>query len=357
MTRLVVHMGAQQTTSPGFHKSLYASSAELLKHGVLLPMSGRQDPAAHAVRHQLLAWSFDPDGDHPYDPTVWDELTEEIAASPAGTVLVTSELLAAVAADPATAPLLRERLHALSDDVTLVFLARDQLELLNDLYCQRVRTLELTCDFDTYLSSSPDVEVYDLTASFRRWYDDRGVRFVAMPWDPGSGADALPALLSLAGVDVPAEALAHSESEEEPLGPVGLEANRLLGSYLRGRFPDFRYGEAATRRLRRKAATVSQTYHWDRRGGDGPESQLLTAEFWGWTHEQAARWAARYAPSNETFARAAWGGSWTVAAPVDRDREVAELVELDPMSVNQVHRYLIGMEEAFERFRRREAAA
>lgn len=345
VTRLVVHIGAQRTASPGFHKSLFDNADTLLQHGVLVPAAGRPDSSPRAVRHQLLAWSFDPDGDHPYDATVWDALHEEIAATSAHTVLLSSELFATVAADPASAPLLRNRLRALSDDVTMVLLVRDQLDLLNSLYCQQVRSLELTCDFDGYLADSPDTHVYDFAASFAPWYAADDVSFVAMPWDPRTDEDTLPALLSLVGISVTPDVLVPGDGEGDLLGPVGIEANRLLGSYLRGRFPGFRPGEPAARKLRRKAAAAGQSHSWD------------NDEFWAWSPQQAARAAERYATSNQEFARHVLGGNWDLPAPVDRERNVAELVELGPASVNQVHRYLIEMEEAFERLRRREAAA
>lgn len=345
MTRLVVHIGAQQTASPGFHKALFDNAEILLEHGVLVPVAGRHDLVPRTVRHHLLAWSFDPAGDHPYDASVWDTLADEVAASPAATVLLTSELLAAVAADSATARLLRERLCALSDDVTMVFLARDQLGLLNSLYCQQVRALELTSDFDTYLAESPDVDLYDFATSFAPWYRSGDVRFVAMPWDPRSGSDALPALLSLADIEVPQDELLPVELKDDQPGPVGIEANRLLGSYLRGRFPDFRSGEEAARRLRRKASAATKVFGWN------------NDEFWGWTPGQAAQAAARYATSNQDFAQQTWGDGWGLEAPVDRERHVAELVELSPTSVNQIHRYLIEMEDAFGRLRRRDEAA
>lgn len=345
MTRLVVHIGAQQTASPGFHKSLFDNADILLEHGVLVPVAGRHDLVPRTVRHHLLAWSFDPSGDHPYDASGWETLAAEIAASTADTVLLSSELFAAVAADSVTGQVLRERLRALSDDVTMVFLARDQLGLLNSLYCQQVRAMELTCDFDTYVAESPDVDLYEFATSFAPWYHGGDVRFVAMPWDPRSGVDTLPALLSLADIEVPPGELLPVEVEDDQPGPASIEANRLLGSYLRGRFPDFRSGEEAARRLRRKAAAATRAFGWN------------NDEFWGWTPAQAAHAAARYAPSNQDFAQQTWGGTWGPEASLDRDQHVAQLVELSPTTVNQIHRYLLEMEDAFGRLRRRDEAA
>lgn len=346
MTRLVVHIGAQRTASPGFHKSLFDNAEALLQRGVLIPQSGRHDMSPHAVRHQLLAWSFGPDGDHPYDPRVWQTLADELAASPAHTALVSSELLGAVAADAVTAPQLMERLRMVSDDVTVVFFARDQLDLLNSLYCQQVRALELTCDFEEYVATSADLDHYDL-ASLALWYGAADVDFRSLPWDPNAGAEALPALLTVAGIDVDEDTLVTPEldTEADQLGPVGVEANRLLGGYLRGRFPDFRPGAAATRRLRRKAALAGQGHGFD------------DDDFWGWSPELAAKAAARYAETNKEFARHTWGGEWGLAAPVEKPRHTVDLVELEPTVVNRVHRYLIDMEDTFERFRRREASA
>ena len=94
-----------------------------------------------------------------------------------------------------------QRLRGLAEDVTVVFLAREQLGLLNSLYCNRVKTFDVTSDFDTYLEQTTDARLYDLT-SFRDWYDDGPFPFVAVPWDPNGEDDALSALLRAADIAV-----------------------------------------------------------------------------------------------------------------------------------------------------------
>ncbi len=346
MKRIIVHIGVQQSGSRLVPKGLFTNADLLAEHGVLVPMTARHKLSPIAVRHHLLAWSFDPDGDHPYDAAVWDTLRAEIDAAPADTVLLSSALLAGVAADERTGPLLHDRLRSLSDNVTVALVVREQLGLLNSLYCQGVRFLELTCDFDTYLRDSPDLTICSPAEAFRPWYDGSDVEFLAMPADPADDSDQLGALLSLCRIDVPADGLVpYESSERQELGAVGVEATRLLGTYLRGRFPDFRPGEPAARRLRRKAATAAERLGW------------CTDDFWGWRPQQAADAADRFAASSQQFARQVWHGDWSVEAPVDRERNVADLVELDPLSINRTHHYLVQMASAFERLRQQEEAA
>jgi hypothetical protein len=181
MTRVVVHIGSQRIASMAIPRGLYENQDVLAQHGVLVPMTARHDLSPIAVRHHMLAWSLDPDGDHPFDPDVWKKLADEMSRSAAPTVLLSSELLAGVAGHHTRGSQLRDRLAALSDDVTVAFIAREQLGLLNSLYTQRVRALELTYDFDTYLEQSPDLRFCKLMDVFGPWFDDERLRFVAMP--------------------------------------------------------------------------------------------------------------------------------------------------------------------------------
>ena len=346
MKRIVVHIGAQRTGSDAIHKGLFANLDVFARQGVLVPTTGRLEMSPQAVRHHLLPWSLDSAGEHPHNAQVWEALADEIERSQASTVLLSSELFAPVAADPVAAPRLLERLHSLSDDVTLAFLARDQLGLLNSLYCHRVKSFQVTCDFDTYLDESADVRLYDLAEAFRPWYDAGAVGFVAVPWDEQSTDDALAALLAACAIPMEtSELVGAAGSDGDDLGPVGIEATRLLGAYLRGRFPDFRPGEPAARRLRRRAANAALAKGW------------CEEDFWGWTPRRADEAVARYAASNQEFARRTWGGDWSLPARRDRERNVAELVELNPISVNRVHRFLTEMEKSFARLRTRQAAA
>jgi hypothetical protein len=238
-----------------------------------------------------------------------------------------------------------ERLQRLSQDITLVFFVREQLSLLNSLYLQHVKALEITADFDSYLEHSADVELYDL-ASFQRWTDEPAVRFVAVPFDVHVEADPLAALLAAAEIAVsPGELRQPPQTYGDQLGPIGIEAARLLGAHLRGRYPTFQPTELAARRLKRRAATEALAQGW------------CDAEFWGWSAPQADRLVAHYAPSNQEFARRAWATDWNLPAPLDLPQSTAELVELDPGTVQRVHRFVNTMERLFARLRMKQDRA
>lgn len=340
----MVHIGAERTGSDSIHRGLFSNEELLASHGVLVPRAGRHELSPHATRHHLLPWSLDP-GDHPQDPRVWDELASEIRRSDARTVLISSELLGRLAAGPETSSALLDRLSGLSDDVTVVYFVREQLSLLNDLYGHGVKTFRLTCDFDSYVDQRVDDRLADLS-QLRAWYDDGPVRFVAVPWNPADGQDAFAALLAAAGIDIETGLLASPpETYGEDLGPVGIEAIRLLGAYLRGRLPDFRPGEPAARKLRRRASTTALAHGW------------CAEDFWGWTPRSAAEAAARYADGNQEFARRTSGADWSLPSPLDRPRSAAELIELDPQTVTQVHRFVTDMERVFRRLRAKQEAA
>jgi hypothetical protein len=344
VTRVVVHIGAERTGTEAIHRGLFANQDVLAQHDVLVPVTGRHELSPRAVRHHLLPWSLDPTDDRADGDQTWADLATEIEQSSASTVLLSSGQFAPIAADPARAAVLLERLRALAEDVTVVFFAREQLGLLNSLYCNRVKMFDVTSDFDTYVESSSDSRLYDLE-SFAPWYVDGSLPFVAVPWDPTREADSLADLLAAASVPIDSSELRQpDEIFGEELGPVGIEATRLLGAVLRGRFPDFSPDEPAARRLRRRASTAALAKGW------------LADEFWGWSPRRADQAVAHYAESNQEFARRTWGGDWGLSSPLDRRRTVVDLVELDPEKLNRVHRFVNEMARMFPRLRSKEAA-
>lgn len=346
MTRLVVYVGAQRTGSEGIHRALFVNEPELARQGVLVPVTGRHDLSATAVRHHHLPWSLDPDDDRVRDDRVWEALAEEIDDSSASTAVLASGLFAQLAADPARSAEVVRRLRGVSDDVTLVMFVRDQLALLNSLFCRQVRELALSCGFDSYLQESPDAGLYDFAATFRPWYEDESIRFVSVPWDRDGGSDALSTLLTAGEISFDDRTLSKvADTPDEIVGPIAVEALRLLTADLRGRFPDFDPNEPAAIRLRRRAATAVRAKGWCKN------------EFWGWGPGQAAEALARYTGSNQEFARRTGNAGWTLPAPHARAQNVAELVELSPGAVNRVHRFVTDMETAYIRLRARQVAA
>jgi hypothetical protein len=344
MTRVIVHIGSQHVASMAIPRSIFANEGLLAERGVMVPTTGRLDMSGSAVRHHLLAWSLDPDGEHPYQADVWDKLAEEIAATSAPTVLLSSELLATYAVRDATREMLRDRLRMLGGDVTVAFMARDQLGLLNNLYVQRVRSLQLTADFDDYLADTPDIVFCRLAEAFQPWHDDPDLQFVAMPWDDDRpDHEALPALLRLCEIDGAEELVAVDETLRDDLGAVGVEATRMLGAYLRGKFPNFSFAEPAARRVRRRAAALSDEYEW------------RSADFWGWDPAHATAAVEGYAASNQEFAGYAWKGEWAPVPPADRPRHVVPVGDFSPADANRLQRYLAEMAAAFRRLRLAEA--
>jgi hypothetical protein len=339
VTRVVVHIGAPRTGADAIDRGLFTNLDVLARQAVLVPETGRHDRSPQAVRHHLLPWSLDDSPGHPVDRGVWDLLAREIEHSGADTAILSSAQFARLAADPGLAPVLRERLRGLADDVTVVLFVGEQLSTLNSLYCTRVRTFEVTSDFDTYLDQTTDAQLCDL-GSLRSWYDDGRIPFVAVPWDPYGKADALAALLTATGVAIDAAELRPApDTFGDELGPIGIEATRLLGANLRGRFPDFSWDEPAARRLRRRSATAVLGHGW------------FAGQFWGWSRQRADQTVAHYADSNQEFARHCWGQDWQLPAPLDRPRQVADLVELDPEELNRVHRFVNEMSRIFPRLR------
>ncbi len=340
MSRLVVHVGPPKTASTFFQHGLFENAQLLADHDVYLPVAGRSELSPRGVSHHHLGWELA--GNPMYRPASggWSALLAETADVQAETILISSEILGWILPVDGMAERLRDRLLSLGRPVTIVYVVRDQLSLINSSYAQDVKQLQDVQPFGRHVAgllARRDLDLERLTAY---WYESPDFEFVAVPFTCLSEPDPLVVLLRAAGIDIAAgKLLVGSEPVNVSLGPTAVEAFRLLRAYLHGLHPGLSGNDMAVRRLYRVAARRARELGW------------CEDAYWGWPPPLAARAAEQLAPSNERFAQAVWGTSWPLPLPVDRPQARAQLLRLPSDELDRVHDFVITMARRYATLR------
>jgi hypothetical protein len=235
---------------------------------------------------------------------------------------------------------LNERLLSLGRDVTIVYVVRDQLSQINSFYAQQVKMLEDVDAFVPHVTGVLRLGEADLERHAGRWYRSADFDFVAVPFPAISEPNPLVAVLRAARIEVPEDELVTSPDPVNiTLGPIAVEAIRLLRVYLHGLNRSVSDDDPAVRRLHRIAARRAKDEGW------------CDDAFWGWPPSLAARAAEQLAPSNERFAHAVWGSPWPLPLPVDRPQARTQLLKLPPEQLDRVHDFVVAMAKRYATLR------
>jgi hypothetical protein len=346
MERIVIHAGAPKTATTFIQRGLHFNRELLGRHGIYLPRSGRLELEPNAVCHHHLAWALINPKGYKKSPNNWKALRAELENVTEPVVVLSSEVFSRVASKGDGAAAVVEAAREICDDVTIVYFVRNQLSLLNSLYGQRVKSLRMTLSFDDHTAVYRGRRLFDYEQLLGPWVTDEDVRLVALPFTESRDADPLVSLLAAADVDVPAGDFEHEREDVNPsLGPIGIEAARLLTSYLRGRFLGFDSEGQAAKRLYRMSSQRAHAQGW------------CDESFWGWTPVTAGQIVDYFADANDRFARAVWGAPWDLPSPIDKPTSAVRLLELDPPYVEAISRYVFAMADRYEQLLAAEDAA
>jgi hypothetical protein len=344
--RILIHAGAPKTATTFIQRGLHSNRDLLGELGVYLPTTGRLELEPNAVCHHHLAWALISPHKYVGSRNGWSALGEELAKVDTPVVILSSEAFSRVASRSGGADLVAAAAKEICDSVTIVYFVRNQLSLMNSLYGQRVKSLRMVQSFDYHTHHYRGRRLFDYHALLEPWYTNESLGFEAVRFTGSRDVDPLAGLLAVAGLDVSDRTLVQEKDDvNSSLGPVGIEAARLLGSYLRGLYPDFDSEEMASKKLYRLSSTRAQNSGW------------CDESFWGWTPETAADTAAYFAPSNDEFARAVWGSDWDIAMPVEKETSAVRLLDLDPPTIERIHRYVFSLAGRFAAMRAEAPAA
>lgn len=329
MTRVVVHVGAAKTATTYIQHSLYDNQEALRDQGVYLPLAGRYNFSKKTVLHHNLAWEYLEPARFDSNAGGWDALVAELQGIEADVVLLSSESLERMTFSMSHRQVLEAQLRRVSDDITVLYVVRDQLSYLNSLYNQHVKSFRLVETFEQYVKRILKTDQLDLDKRFKSWYSSATLDFVAIPFDTLTAGEVLHNFLKAAGIDVPGDRLTKPRSvSNESLGPIGVEASRLLGSYLRVLDPTFDYASPVTLKAYRIAARKARENGW------------CKESHWGWDQALARTVATREEESNQRFAQSVWGPDGRLALPVDRKTQTVRLMDQTSEDLSLVHRFV-----------------
>lgn len=338
--RILIHAGAPKTATTFIQRGLYSNRDLLADLGVYLPMTGRLELEPNAVCHHHLAWALISPRAYRRSPQGWSALADELSSVDARVVILSSEAFSRVASKDDGSQLVTNAARELSESLTIAYFVRNQLSLMNSLYGQRVKSLRMVEGFDYHTDNYRSRRLFDYEALLKPWYTDDSLRFEAVPFTGSRDVDPLAELLAAAGIDLGDAVLEHeSDDVNSSLGPVGIEAARLLGSYLRGMFPDFDSEEMAAKKLYRLSSSRAQSNGW------------CDESFWGWTTSTAQETVDYFSSANDRFARDVWGTDWSIPMPVDKETSAVSLLDLEPSTLERIQRYVFSLTHRFSGMR------
>lgn len=322
MQRVVVFMGGSSDAVAAMQHSLPGNVKVLARAGVLVPGSGRSGNKTTGFSHQPLGSR---------SGAAWAALRAELRSADDCTVLLFIPTMLRIGTIPDRRREILRRLSSLSARVTLVSVVDEQLSMINDYYLGRVATWRISRRLDGSVGRLVDNDAFVHETLLRPWYDQRGVSYAALPTAAFDGGHPVTTVLSAAGVDVDVELPRPVVPDLPKLGSTGVEANRLLATYLRAEIPGFKPDDDGVAAASLSGLARAQKLGW------------CDDSFWGWTPRAVEKALARFDASNQRFARAVWGTDWQLPYPLDRQCTQGNVLDLDFPVVDQVHRYVMSM--------------
>lgn len=319
MRRAVVFIGGSRDIATTLQLAVAANVRSLARDGILVPASGRRGSGRGGMLHQRLTAPGGPD---------WAALAQELRETDAGTVLLVVPGLLRMGGATARHRAIVEQLHELADEVHVVSVVADQLTLINEYYLHHVATWRASSRLDAMVGKLFHNEVFVHERLLRPWYEQSSVRYVAVPHNVYAGGDPIQVVLAAAGVEL--RTAPPPVAPGLTLGSVGVEANRLLATYLRAEVPDFRPDEKPVVAASRVALARAERLGW------------CADAFWGWTPRAATKALGRFDASNHRFAKAVWGTDWPLAYPLERESTQADFLDLDIQTVDAIHHYVMS---------------
>lgn len=330
MTGLVLHWGTNATAGTRVQEQLIAWGSQLGAVGVTAVKGGAE---------------------------AWDEAAEELLRSGGGipleallrrssrrdseVILLSSCSLDALFQEQSHVEKLRDSAHKHGLTCTVVTVVREQLDLVNAMYCHRVMRMRTFEGFRPFAKKVTAPTQPGLLERFSAVLETEGVDLVAIPFSSLAGAVPAQAVLLAAGVSedvlggLPAAEPAAPPAADPLPGPLLLEATRFMHK----RLVQLQLADPQARRpLLRAAATLR--HH-------ALEQEWDTSEFWGWSDELAAATAERFREGNAEFAQRAWGTPWPDPPP-ERHPVTVDLAAQRPALVVDV---LTAIQQAVDEVR------
>lgn len=298
--RCILHAGSPKTATSSVQSVLKANRERLLADGILVPRSGQTASGSH--RH--LAFSLAGLPVPREAEAAGRDLEREIAASDAGTVLISSEFLWSILARPEGAERVLGALKGLGLDVTILLYVRNQPQFLNSMY-QHDANFRRRRSFATFVGAARrNLSRY----GYSRWIELARIQSVPLLVRPFSEDLRRQSVIEdfLAAVGVPSAGRYDTAvALRRSVGPFTVAVAQSLMEQL---------GEAG--KLTEKQASGCRHALRDelRRRG------IADHGYCGLTTGLAAEIEGCFAEDNGRFAEFAWGKPWNEAFACDVGR-------------------------------------
>jgi hypothetical protein len=292
MRQCILHAGSPKTGTTSIQYVLKKDRKRFLKHGILVPQSGQGSGGAHRTLAYTLAGLPVP----PEDDGAEEAFVHELAASPAETVLISSEFLSRILCHPRQGARLLGRLRSLELDVTVLIYVRNQTQFLNSSYAQAVKSFRQGGEFAGFACQAIDSS---RKHSYSRWADFSATHQMPVLARPFSEAVRRTGLIEdfLRTVGVAsARGFDTTAALNNSVGPFSVAVARSLLGRLGG--PE-RLTKPQASRCRAALLAALETAGIEDRG------------YCGLTSDLAREIERAFAADNGVFARFAWGKSWS----------------------------------------------
>lgn len=291
MRRCILHAGSPKTGTTSIQYVLKKDRRRFLRHGILVPQSGQGSGGAHrALAYKLAGLPVPPEEDGAEEAFV-----RELSASPAETVLISSEFLSRILCNARQGKRLLRKLSSLGLDVTVLVYVRNQTQSLNSSYAQAVKSFRKGGEFADFARRAIESS---MKHSYSRWAEFSATYQVPVLARPFSTAvrrtGVIEDFLKTVGV-ASARGFDTAVSLNNAVGPISVAVARSILGRIGG--PE-RLTKLQANRCRTALLAALEAAGIDDRG------------YCGLTYELACDIERAFAADNDIFARFAWGKPW-----------------------------------------------
>jgi hypothetical protein len=317
--RLIVHIGARKTGTTYFQLQLGLNERRVAAAGVYLPKSGRFELNPANISHHHLAFQLQ--GNERFRPEQggWEELKDEVDRRKPATVLITCEVFEDLIMEADKGSEVLDRFRTISDDITVVLVLRDWPSFVNSMYNQAIKMFAISHGFDEYVRNNIARGATKFVERYSPFLDADDVEFLAIPYANLQNPDPLSVIFSAAGIEIdPADLRSPAGRVNTSLGAIGLEVTVILGKYMKGLYPDWKWTTRPSQKLHIQNLVATDRRGWNRE------------EYWGWSPELLAEAMPTIEADSNSFAQRLWGQDWPGGLKADKALNVSNFEHYPP---------------------------
>jgi hypothetical protein len=299
-----IHIGPHKTGTSSIQWFLKENRLELLKYGYLVPESGPNYGAHHALARKLCGQELPP---HQQSAAV--DFARALDETLSEAVIVSSEALGGLLRNPDYARTFFTRIRELNLEPKLVLFPRNQSQSINSRYAEVVRGFRRSEPFEAF--------VQGVTQGFILRYsplitmaDAHDAELIARPFTRKAIADSIvPEFLQAIGLEKSPPFRETNVRRNEAAGPFTISVARGVLRSINGTGKQLKWLQAV--RCKTKLAAYLEQNGW------------TDAGYCGLTTARARQIEEELQPDNDVFAQRVWGKPWAEIFAADIRQEFA----------------------------------